>query len=102
MVQELPDNQPIDYSRFGHDFFKCYFGDSPDVTITELSKILGVGGVRKWGDKFIAWIDMKKLPCVKRKGRARVTPAILASWFERESNRIQSEKMLALKKRSQT
>lgn len=86
------EKRPIDYSRLGYDFFRCYFGDKPDVTITELSKIFGIGGVRKWGRMFLAWVEMRNLPCVKRKGRVRVTPDLLAVWFERESNWRQSER----------
>jgi hypothetical protein len=94
MTRKLPENEPIDFSQLGQDFYRCYFGDRPDVTITELSKILGGKGERKWGKQFLAWIELWEMPCVTRRGRVRVIPGTLAVWFEREANRRQSEIML--------
>ncbi len=89
MIQKQPKTIPIDFTRLGQDFFRCYFGDSPDVSITDLSRILGVGGQRKWAVKFQAWIELWKLNCVIKKGYIRVTPDVLSVWFERECNRRQ-------------
>ena len=87
MFQKLPKTKQINFNRLGKDFFRCYFGDKPDISITELAKILGIGGQRKWGRKFLAWIQMWELDCIVKKGYVRVTPEILTVWFERECNR---------------
>lgn len=77
----------IDFTMLGQDFFRCYFGDKSDVSVTELAKILGSHAIRNWGKMFQAWVEMRKAPHAKRRGRVRVTPGTLAVWFERESNR---------------
>lgn len=87
MDKLLPKSPPIDFSRLGLDFFRCYFGDKPDATITDLAKILGVRGGRKWAEKFRLMIEIANMPFVKRKGRLRITPDTLAAWFELESDR---------------
>ena len=78
----LSENCEPNFTQLGVDFFRCYFGDKPNATITDVSKILGVRGERKWAKKIQALIELKILPAVKRKGRFRVTPATLAAWFE--------------------
>jgi hypothetical protein len=82
----------INFERLGRDFFTLYFKDEKDVSIAALSKILGVGGARKWCIKFQAWVEMWELPYVTKKGHIRVTPELLSVWFEREYNRRRPDK----------
>jgi hypothetical protein len=83
-------SQPIDYDRLGRDFFRCYFGDVADISVTELAKVIGAKNERIWGNRFICWVEQWKMPCTVKNGSFRVTPAALGIWFERESNRRQS------------
>lgn len=94
MTHKSPKCQPIDFVRLGQDFYQVYFGDTPDVSITDLAKILGGQELRNWGKMFIAWVEMKKLPYVKKSGRMRITPTLIAAWLERESNWRESERMV--------
>ncbi len=79
----------IDFDALAREFFMCYFGDVPDVTIRDLSRVLGVGGAGRWAKKFRAFLEVGMFPSVKRAGRYRVTLATLAAWFDFESSRRQ-------------
>lgn len=76
-----------EFETLGKDFFRCYFGNVHDVTITEVAKVLGTSGVRKWSARFKQMITMGILPGEKRRGLYRVTPATLAVYFEYESGK---------------
>lgn len=75
------------FNRLGNDFYLCYFHHKPDVSLTALAKVLGVGGTRKWAKKIEQLMMLGMLPSKIRRGRYRVTPETLSVWFELESDR---------------
>lgn len=87
------EKQPIDFQQLGQDFFRCYFGDKPTVTVADIAKVLGVGdrkgSERKWEIMFRTMIEVGILPCVKEKGYVRANSNTLAVWFQFESERRQ-------------
>jgi len=90
-IKKKPKFQRINFERFGRDFFNLYFVDQKYISITALSKVLGVGGSSKWRNAFQAWVEMWELPYKTVKGRMVVTPELLTVWFEREYNRRRSQ-----------
>ena len=89
----MTDHQ-IDFSQLGQDFFRVYFGEASDVSLTDLARVLGGREMRRWSAVFSAWVEMKKLPFVTKGGYMRVTPSLLTAWFEREMHWRQSDRML--------
>ena len=75
------------FDRLGKEFYLCYFGKQPDVSLNALAKVLGVGGIRKWAMKIERLMMLGMLPSVIRKGQYRVIPETISFWFEMESDR---------------
>lgn len=76
-----------EFELLGREFFRCYFGNAPDVSLRELSKILGVGGTLKWAQHMKKLMMLGLIPSVTKRGSYRVTPLTLVAWFEYESDR---------------
>ncbi len=76
-----------EFELLGREFFRCYFGNAPDVSLRELSKILGVGGTLKWAQHMKKIMMLGLIPSITKQGSYRVTPLTLVAWFELESDR---------------
>ena len=76
-----------EFELLGREFFRCYFGNVPDVSLRELSKILGVGDTLKWAQHMKKLMMLGLIPSVTKSGAYRVTPLTLVAWFELESDR---------------
>lgn len=76
-----------EFELLGREFFRCYFGNVPDVSLRELSKILGVGGTLKWAQQMKKLMMLGLIPSITKCGAYRVTPLTLVAWFELESDR---------------
>lgn len=76
-----------DFAMLGREFYRCYFGNAPCVTVTEVAKVLGVGKIRAWSTRFRDYMLGGRLPYVMKKGRPCAIPETLAAWFQLESNK---------------
>jgi hypothetical protein len=79
-----------DFALLGREFFRCYFGNAPYISIAEVAKVLCTGKVLAWRANFKTYMEMGRLPYVKKKGQMKVVPETLAAWFQLEFNKRQT------------